>query len=83
MAYLTGIAVDCPHPSCNGHGLCVNGTCMCKKGWRGVDCASTDKEALQCLPGKLFCIVRVTEKYAKFKKICQARSSTLVFVKNG
>lgn len=42
--------VDCPHPTCSGHGYCADGTCICKKGWKGADCATMDKEALQCLP---------------------------------
>ncbi|XP_031338872.1 teneurin-m isoform X6 [Photinus pyralis] len=42
--------VDCPHPTCSGHGFCIEGTCFCKKGWKGLDCGETDKEALQCLP---------------------------------
>lgn len=42
--------VDCPHPTCNGHGICLDGTCVCKKGWKGLDCSQADKDALQCLP---------------------------------
>lgn len=42
--------VDCPHPTCSGHGFCLEGTCLCKKGWKGTDCATMDNEALQCLP---------------------------------
>lgn len=42
--------VDCPHPTCNGHGYCAEGTCICKKGWKGLDCAAMDQDALQCLP---------------------------------
>lgn len=42
--------VDCPHPTCSAHGYCADGTCICKKGWKGADCATMDKEALQCLP---------------------------------
>lgn len=42
--------VDCPHPTCSGHGYCAEGTCICKKGWKGVDCATMDQDALQCLP---------------------------------
>ena len=42
--------VDCPHPTCSEHGFCVDGTCVCKKGWKGADCASVDSDAMQCLP---------------------------------
>ncbi|XP_049291109.1 teneurin-m isoform X11 [Anopheles funestus] len=42
--------VDCPHPTCTGHGFCAEGTCICKKGWKGPDCATMDQDALQCLP---------------------------------
>lgn len=42
--------MDCPHPTCSGHGFCADGTCLCKKGWKGPDCSETDNEALQCLP---------------------------------
>lgn len=42
--------VDCPHPTCSGHGFCADGVCLCKKGWKGADCSETDNEALQCLP---------------------------------
>jgi len=42
--------VDCPNPNCSGHGVCVEGTCICKKGWKGVNCDEMDKDALQCLP---------------------------------
>jgi hypothetical protein len=31
-------------------GVCVEGTCICKKGWKGVNCDEMDKDALQCLP---------------------------------
>lgn len=43
-------AVDCPNPNCSGHGVCVEGNCICKKGWKGVNCNEMDKDALQCLP---------------------------------
>lgn len=43
--------VDCPHPNCTGHGYCTpEGTCLCKRGWKGADCSTTDSDALQCLP---------------------------------
>lgn len=44
------VPVDCPHPTCSGHGYCAEGTCICKKGWKGLDCALMDQDALQCLP---------------------------------
>lgn len=44
------LLADCPHPTCNAHGYCVEGTCICKKGWKGTDCSQMDKDALQCLP---------------------------------
>lgn len=40
--------MDCPHPTCSGHGYCAEGVCICKKGWKGLDCATTDDDA--CLP---------------------------------
>ncbi|XP_034250662.1 teneurin-m isoform X4 [Thrips palmi] len=43
--------VDCPHPNCTGHGYCTTeGSCLCKRGWKGADCSITDNDALQCLP---------------------------------
>lgn len=43
-------AVDCPHPTCNDHGFCVQGQCSCHRGWKGRDCSETDEAALACLP---------------------------------
>ena len=42
--------VDCPDPTCSEHGFCVDGSCICKKGWKGLDCGVLDEEARQCLP---------------------------------
>ena len=44
------ITVDCPDPDCGGHGFCIDGSCVCKKGWKGSDCSRLDEEARQCLP---------------------------------
>ena len=41
---------DCPDPNCAGHGFCVEGSCVCRKGWRGPNCDQLDHEARQCLP---------------------------------
>lgn len=41
---------DCPDPSCSDHGFCVEGSCVCRQGWRGPTCATVDHEARQCLP---------------------------------
>ncbi|XP_037532714.1 N-acetylglucosamine-1-phosphodiester alpha-N-acetylglucosaminidase [Nematolebias whitei] len=30
----------CQPSNCSGHGQCVNGKCLCQKGWRGVACDS-------------------------------------------
>ena len=43
-------AVDCPDPDCGGHGFCIDGACICKKGLKGSDCSRLDEEARQCLP---------------------------------
>lgn len=50
LYYCYWVLVDCPHPTCSGHGFCFEGNCICKKGWKGLDCAVMDKDALQCLP---------------------------------
>ena len=46
----TFISVECPDPTCSDHGFCVDGSCVCKKGWKGDDCSLMDEEARQCLP---------------------------------
>ena len=43
-------SVDCVDPHCSGHGFCVSGTCVCRKGWRGETCALVDDEERRCLP---------------------------------
>ena len=43
-------SVDCPDPTCSDHGFCVDGACICKKGWKGEGCSVLDEEARQCLP---------------------------------
>jgi hypothetical protein len=43
--------VDCPDPSCSGHGSCVAGKCYCKAGWQGTNCSAVDQQVYQCLPG--------------------------------
>ncbi|OQR79684.1 teneurin-3-like [Tropilaelaps mercedesae] len=42
--------VDCIDPDCSGHGVCLSGQCVCKKGWKSADCSQPDEEALRCLP---------------------------------
>ena len=42
--------MDCPHPTCTDHGWCVNGGCICQRGWKGADCSEMDTDARQCLP---------------------------------
>lgn len=44
------ILVDCQDPTCSSHGFCVSGTCVCRKGWRGVNCDLVDDDEKQCLP---------------------------------
>ena len=48
--FLFHFTVDCPDPTCSDHGFCVDGSCICKKGWKGTDCGILDEEARQCLP---------------------------------
>ncbi len=43
-------SVDCSDPTCSGHGFCVSGSCVCKKGWKGDSCERLDEDARQCLP---------------------------------
>ena len=44
------IKADCQDPNCSGHGFCVEGSCVCRKGWVGTSCDQMDHEARQCLP---------------------------------
>jgi hypothetical protein len=30
--------VNCPDPSCNGHGYCANASCVCEPEWTSFDC---------------------------------------------
>ena len=48
--FITLLSVDCQDPTCSGHGFCVSGSCVCKKGWRGQNCGRVDNNAKQCLP---------------------------------
>ena len=34
--------VDCPDPTCSDHGFCVDGSCICKKGWKGLGMISNN-----------------------------------------
>lgn len=29
---------ECADVTCNGNGVCVNGTCVCNDGWQGTSC---------------------------------------------
>ena len=42
---------DCADPQCSGHGYCISGVCVCKKGWLGAECGQLDPAARQCVPG--------------------------------
>ena len=33
------VSVDCLSPNCSGHGVCVQATCICYKGYWGSDCS--------------------------------------------
>ena len=48
--FLKFFSADCPDPNCSDHGFCVEGSCVCRQGWRGPTCATVDHEARQCLP---------------------------------
>ena len=48
--FLKIFLADCPDPNCSDHGFCVEGSCVCRQGWRGPTCATVDHEARQCLP---------------------------------
>lgn len=51
MSLLTKLfAVDCVDPKCSGHGYCVTGQCVCRKGWRGESCEMVDDQERRCLP---------------------------------
>lgn len=42
--------VDCKDPSCGNHGWCIEGICICRAGWRGVNCTEIDEKVFTCLP---------------------------------
>ena len=44
------VAVDCVDPHCSGHGYCVAGSCVCRKGWTGDSCGAAEDEERRCLP---------------------------------
>ena len=43
---------DCLDPDCSSHGACIEGSCWCKMGWKGINCSEIDhrlnKFFLQC-----------------------------------
>lgn len=45
------VGMQCPDPSCSGHGECKDGNCACEAGFTGVTCASPPQECGPCPPG--------------------------------
>ena len=43
-------SVDCVDPTCTGHGGCVDGQCVCRAGWTGLNCSQVDHKVFTCLP---------------------------------